>query len=75
MEFTGKLKEELLKCECREEAKKKLEDAGLLLNDEELDAVVGGGQISYSIFSGGGSGVMSASTKKSGGKREPKYFS
>ena len=43
MEFTGKLKEELLKCECREEAKKKLEDAGLLLNDEELDAVVGGG--------------------------------
>ena len=42
MEFTGKLKEELLKCESREEAKKKLEDAGFLLNDEELDAVVGG---------------------------------
>ena len=45
------------------------------LSLDDLDAVVGGGQISYSIFSGGSSGVMSASTKKSEVKREVKYFS
>ena len=42
MELTGKLKEDVAKCETREEAKGKIEEAGVLLNDEELDSVAGG---------------------------------
>ena len=42
MELTGKLKEDVAKCETREEAKDKIKDAGVILNDQELDAVAGG---------------------------------
>ena len=44
MELTGKLKEELSKCETREEAKDKLKKAGIVLSDKELDSVAGGGR-------------------------------
>ncbi len=47
MELTGKLKEDVAKCETREEAKGKIEEAGVILNDDELDAVAGGGGISF----------------------------
>ena len=42
MELTGKLKEDVAKCESREEAKDKIKDAGMILNDEELDSIAGG---------------------------------
>ena len=46
MELTGKLKEQVEKTETREEAKEvikeTMEDAGMILNDEELDQVAGG---------------------------------
>ncbi|MCR4690702.1 MAG: hypothetical protein K5739_05120 [Lachnospiraceae bacterium] len=46
MELTGKLKENVDKAENREEAKKMIKnagaEAGLVLNDEELDEVSGG---------------------------------
>ena len=42
MELTGKLKEDVAKCENREEVKDKIKDAGMILNDEELDSVAGG---------------------------------
>ena len=42
MELTGKLKEEVAKCETREEAKDKIKEAGVILNDQELDSVAGG---------------------------------
>jgi len=42
MELTGKLKEEVAKCETREEAKDKIKNAGVILNDEELDSFAGG---------------------------------
>ena len=32
----------MAKCETREEAKDKIKDAGVILNDQELDAVAGG---------------------------------
>lgn len=47
MKLTGKLKEKVEKTENREEAKEIIknagEEAGLVLNDEELDEVSGGG--------------------------------
>ncbi|MCR5289940.1 MAG: hypothetical protein K6E51_08125 [Treponema sp.] len=42
MELTGKLKEDVAKCETRDDAKNKIEEAGIVLNDEELDSVAGG---------------------------------
>ncbi len=42
MELTGKLKEDVVKCETREAAKRKIEEAGIVLSDDELDAVAGG---------------------------------
>lgn len=46
MELTGKLKEQVEKTETKEEAKEvikeTMEDAGMLLSDEELDQVAGG---------------------------------
>ena len=42
MELTGKLKEEVAKCETRDEAKDKIKDAGVILRDKELDSVAGG---------------------------------
>ena len=46
MELTGKLKEQVEKTESKEEAKEvikeTIEDAGMILNDEELDQVAGG---------------------------------
>ena len=42
MELTGKLKEEVEKCETREDAKSKIQEAGIVLNDDELDSLAGG---------------------------------
>jgi len=42
MQLTGELKEKVEKAETKEEAKKILEDAGITLDDAELDQVAGG---------------------------------
>ena len=42
MKLTGELKEKVEKTEIKKEAKKPIEDAGMILNDEELDQVAGG---------------------------------
>ena len=42
MELTGELKEKVEKAESKEEAKKTIEEAGMILNDDELDQVAGG---------------------------------
>ena len=41
MELTKELKEKLEKAETKEEAKKIIEEAGLILDDAELDQVAG----------------------------------
>ena len=43
MKLTGKLKEQVEKAETKEEKKSLIENAGMELNDEELDQVAGGG--------------------------------
>ena len=43
MQLTGELKEKVEKAETKEEAKKTIEDAGMILDDTELDQVAGGG--------------------------------
>lgn len=55
MELTGKLKEQVEKTETKEEAKEvikeTMEDAGMILSDEELDQVAGGSyRISIDLF-------------------------
>ena len=42
MQLTGELKEKVEKTETKEEAKKTIEKAGIILNDDELDQVAGG---------------------------------
>ncbi len=42
MELTGKLKDIVEKAESREEALKAIKDAGIILDDKELDVVSGG---------------------------------
>ena len=42
MELSKELKEKLEKAENKEDAKKILEEAGVVLNDAELDQVAGG---------------------------------
>ena len=42
MQLTGELKEKVEKTETKEEAKKTIEDAGMILSDDELDQVAGG---------------------------------
>lgn len=42
MKLVGKLKESVEQVSSKEEANKLIEDAGMKLNDDELDAVVGG---------------------------------
>lgn len=44
MELTGKLKENVEKAENKEQAKKLIEEAGLILDDTELDQIAGGAQ-------------------------------
>ncbi len=45
MKLVGELKDKVEKTESKEEAKKLIKEAGMELNDKELDAVSGG--ISY----------------------------
>ena len=49
MELTGKLKENVDKAESKEEAKKMIKEAGaeagIILDDEELDEVSGGSRV------------------------------
>ena len=42
MKLTGELKEKVEKAESKEEAKKTIEEAGVILDDQELDQVTGG---------------------------------
>ena len=42
MELTGELKDKVEKTETKEEAKKTIEEAGITLDDSELDQVSGG---------------------------------
>ena len=42
MQLTGELKEKVEKTESKEEAKKTIEEAGMILDDAELDQVSGG---------------------------------
>lgn len=42
MELTGNLKKQVEKAETKDEKKSLIEDAGMLLSDEELDKVAGG---------------------------------
>ena len=51
MKLTGELKEKVEKAKTREEAKKTIEDAGMILDDEELDQVAAGGGVSYGVYS------------------------
>ena len=44
MNLTGELKEKVEKVENKEEAKKTIEAAGMILDDAELDQVSGGGK-------------------------------
>ena len=43
MKLTGDLKKRVEKAETREAARETIADAGMLLNDDELDQVAGGG--------------------------------
>ena len=43
MELTGKLKENVEKAENKEDAKKIIKEAGMILSDTELDQIAGGG--------------------------------
>ena len=45
MELTGELKKKVEQTEDKEEAKKTIEEAGMILNDEELDQVAGGADV------------------------------
>ena len=45
MELTGELKEKVEQTETKEEAKKTIEDAGMILSDDELDQVAGGADV------------------------------
>ena len=42
MKLTGELKEKVDKAETKEEAKQTIEEAGMILDDIELDQVAGG---------------------------------
>ena len=42
MKLTGELKEKVEQAENKEEAKKIIEEAGMILDDTELDQVAGG---------------------------------
>ena len=42
MKLTGELKEKVEKAESKEEAKQTIEEAGMILDDAELDQVSGG---------------------------------
>ena len=50
MELTGKLKEQVEQAKDKADAKKIIEDAGMRLNNEELDLVVGGASNSGSAI-------------------------
>ncbi len=43
MQLTGELKEKVEKTETKEEAKQTIEEAGMILDDAELDQVAEGG--------------------------------
>lgn len=45
MELTGKLKEQVEQDKTKEEAKEIIKEAGMILNDEELDQASGGGRV------------------------------
>ena len=45
MELSKELKEKVEKTETKEEAKQAIEDAGMILDDAELDQVAGGAEL------------------------------
>ena len=50
MKLTSELKEKVEKTESKEEAKKTIEAAGMILSDDELDQVAGGDYGDTSFF-------------------------
>ena len=50
MQLTGELKEKVEQAENKEEAKNAIEDAGMILSDDELDQVAGGDYGDTSFF-------------------------
>lgn len=44
MKLTGDLKNQVEKAETKEEKKSLIEDAGVILDDDELEQITGGGQ-------------------------------
>ena len=57
MKLTGELKEKVEKAESKEEAKKAIEEAGVILDEQELDLVTGG------MYSVRGRGLQNNSNK------------
>ncbi len=49
MKLVGKLKEDVANARNREEAQKLIEDAGMLLTDEELEKISGGGATLFDV--------------------------
>ena len=47
MQLTGELKEKVEKDETKEEAKKTIEEDGMILDDDELDQVSGGSAVTF----------------------------
>ena len=45
MKLTGELKEKVEQAETKEEAKQTIEEAGMILDDTELDKVAGGADV------------------------------
>ena len=50
MKLIGKLKDNVAKAETKEEAKQLIENAGMLLDEEELEQVSGGINGTYRVF-------------------------
>ena len=58
MQLTEELKEKVEKAETKEEAKKVIEEAGMILSDDELEQVAGGlAKSPKSVSTGQGVGI------------------
>ncbi|MBO4904890.1 MAG: hypothetical protein J5367_06675 [Lachnospiraceae bacterium] len=58
MELINELKNKVDKAETKDEAKEIIAEAGMLLDDEELDQVAGGLQKQKRLYSGPNQGIL-----------------
>ena len=58
MKLTGNLKKQVEKAESKEKKKSLIENAGMLLNDDELEQVSGGGDSDYMFCPDTGANYM-----------------